>query len=62
MSDDTIIDKLRAQALRRRNAADEQSPRYDDFAEHCRKEAELFDAAADCIERLLGEVREARMN
>ena len=62
MKDHTIIDKLRERAEVRLAAANEQAPKYGDFAEHCRKEGELLHAAADLIERLMDELRKASVN
>ena len=62
MKDHTIIDRLRERAEVRIAAADDQSPKYGDYAEHCRKEGELLHAAADLIERLMTELRKASVN
>lgn len=62
MRDHTIIDKLRERAEVRIASANEQAPKYGDFAEHCRKEGELLNAAADLIERLMDELRKASVN
>jgi hypothetical protein len=60
--DDAIIDKLRERADMRMAAAEEQSQRYGDYADHCRREGKLLHAAADSIERLLDELRKASVN
>lgn len=56
-----ILARLDKRATDKEAAADRQTPRYSEFAERCRTEAEFYRDVMDCIDQLQAEAISARM-
>ena len=61
ISVERILARLDKRATDKEAAADRQSPRYGEFAERCRTEAEFYRDVMDCIDQLQAEAISARM-
>ena len=61
ISVERILARLDKRANDKEAAADRQSPRYGEFAERCRTEAEFYRDVMDCIDQLQAEAISARM-
>ena len=61
ISVERIIARLDKRATDKEAAADRQPPRYGEFAERCRTEAEFYRDVMDCIDQLQAEAISARM-
>lgn len=61
ISVERILARLDKRATDKEAAADRQSPRYGEFAERCRMEAEFYRDVMDCIDHLQAEAISARM-
>ena len=61
ISVERILARLDKRANDKEAAADRQSPRYGEFAERCRMEAEFYRDVMDCIDHLQAEAISARM-
>ena len=61
ISVERILARLDKRANDKEAAADRQSPRYGEFAERCKTEAEFYRDVMDCIDQLQAEAISARM-